>query len=108
MKAILLSVAVALTVAAQADGYDSSSWKVRQSRMVLRTAEIAVSGEKIRIEVFTEPENQSWGRELADWTTRIMPIFYTRFGKPSGNLLIQIIEDPELPSGGIADVNLLR
>lgn len=68
--------------------------------MVLRTAEVAVSGEKIKIEVYTEPENQSWGRELADWATRIMPIFYTRFGKPSGNLLIQIIEDPELPSLG--------
>lgn len=97
---VLLLVLLGICSAAPTIAFDAEAWKVRQSRMVLRAAEVSVGGEIVKIEIYTEPERQGWGREIAEWVTRLLPAYYSRFGKPRGIDIIRIIEEPELPSAG--------
>ncbi len=100
-RGAILAIALLPIMGAPAGAeFNPDAWKVRQSRMVLREATVSAGQQDVRIEVYTEPERQGWGRQLADWATQLVPALYQRFGPPAGIESIQIIEETDLPSFG--------
>ncbi|RMF17065.1 MAG: hypothetical protein D6761_05105 [Candidatus Dadabacteria bacterium] len=96
----MVSLAVLVSASATASGFDPDGWKVRQSRMVERNAEVVAGDRTLQVRVYTEPEHQEWGRQVAEWTTRLLAVAIRRHGVPSGLDTVLVIEEPSLPSAG--------
>lgn len=93
---VLLGCIWAAPVAAN---FDPESWKVRQSRLVLRAADVELPSGTVTVEVYSEPEHQTWGREVQQWAVRLLPQLVERFGPWPGDTLL-IVEEPQLPGPG--------
>ena len=62
-----------------AAAYEADGWKARQSRLIQRQAVAQTADGAIEIEVYVEPEHQSWGRLVGEWTSSLYRELYNRY-----------------------------
>ncbi len=95
------------TVAAD---FDPEAWRTRQSRLLQREASVSAGGADVRMQIWVEPERQTWARTLTEDLTALVPVFVQRFGPLPFDGPLMVIEEPNLAgpgwSGGAAGIHL--